>query len=116
MKREMDKHTAVCPNTRVCVCVCVCVRASAHSLNRVQLFVTPLTVAYQAPMAMGFSRREYGSGLPFPSPGGLPDSGTKPVSPALAGTFFTTGKPGKPINTGILFCNKKSGSFMHTAM
>ena len=53
------------------------------SLRRVQLFVTLWTVAYQAPPSMGFSKQEYWSGLPFPSPGDLPDSGTKPGSPSL---------------------------------
>ena len=53
---------------------------------------TPWTVAHQAPLSMGFSRREYWSGLPFPSPGDLPYSGIEPkslTSPALAGGFFT---------------------------
>ena len=45
---------------------------------------------------MGFSRQEYWSGLPFPSLGDLPDPGIEPVSPALAGGFFTTEPPGKP--------------------
>ena len=53
------------------------------SLSRVRLFVTPWTVAYQAPPSMGFSRQECWSGLPFPSPGDLPDSGIKPGSPTL---------------------------------
>ena len=52
-------------------------------LSRVQLFVTPWTVAYQPPPSMGFSRQEYWSGLPFPSPGDLPDPGIEPGSPAL---------------------------------
>ena len=47
---------------------------------------TPLTVAFQAPLSMGFSKQEYWSGLPFPSPGDLPDPAIKPTSPALAGT------------------------------
>ena len=47
------------------------------------------TIARQASPSMGFPRQEYSSGLPFPSPGGLPDSGVKPRSPALAGGFFT---------------------------
>ena len=51
------------------------------SLSRVQLFATPCTVAYQVPPSMGFSRQEYWSGLPFPSPGDLPDPGTEPESP-----------------------------------
>ena len=53
------------------------------SLSRVQLFATPWTVARQAPLSMGFSRQEYWSGLPFPSPGDLPKPGIEPGSPAL---------------------------------
>ena len=53
------------------------------SLSRVLLFVTPWTIAYQASPSMGFSRQEYWSGLPFPSPGDLPNPGTEPGSPAL---------------------------------
>ena len=52
-------------------------------LSPVQLFVTPKTVARQAPLSMGFSRQEYWSGLPFPSPEDLPDAGIEPWSPAL---------------------------------
>ena len=55
----------------------------------------PWTVARQAPPSMGFPRQENWSGLPFPSPGDLPDPGIKSKSPALAGGFFTT-EPGKP--------------------
>ena len=50
-------------------------------LSRVQLFVTPRTIAYQASPSMGFSRQECWSGLPFPSPGDLPDPGIEPRSP-----------------------------------
>ena len=52
-------------------------------LNCVQLFVTPWIVASQAPLSMGSCRQEYWSGLPFPSPGDLPNPGIKPRSPAL---------------------------------
>ena len=52
-------------------------------LSHVRLFVTPWTVAYEAPPSVGFSTQEYWSGLPFPSPGDLPDPGIKPWSPAL---------------------------------
>ena len=52
-------------------------------LSRVRLFATLWTVACQAPLSMGFSRQEYWSGLPFPSPGDLPDPGIEPGSPAL---------------------------------
>ena len=60
--------------------------------SRVQLFATLWTAAHQAPLPMGVSRQESWSGLPFPSPGHLPNPGTEPVSPApsaLAGEFFT---------------------------
>ena len=57
----------------------------AQSLSHIRLFVTPWTVALQAPLPMGFPRQEYWSGSPFPSPGDLPDPGIEPVSPALAG-------------------------------
>ena len=50
--------------------------------------VTPWTVARQAPLSMGFSRQEYWSGLPFLSPGDLPDPGTKPRSPAFQADFL----------------------------
>ena len=53
------------------------------SLSRVRLFATPWTVAHQAPSPMEFSRQEYWSGLPYPSPGNLPDPGIEPRSPAL---------------------------------
>ena len=108
-------------------------KVKVKSLSRVQLFATPWTVAYQVPLLMGFSGQECWSGLPFPSPGDVPDPGiepsflhcrqmlyhlshqgngllfpppgdlpnpgiepTSPVSPALAGGFFTTMSPGKP--------------------
>ena len=53
------------------------------SLSRVRLFVTPWTAAYHAPLSMGFSRHEYWSGLPFPSPEDLPNPGIEPGSPTL---------------------------------
>ena len=56
----------------------------------------PWTVARQAPLTMGFSRQEYWSGVPFPSPGDLPDPGIKPGSPALQADSFPTELPGKP--------------------
>ena len=57
-------------------------KVKVKSLSRVQLFVTPWAVAYQAPLTVEFSRQEYWSGLPFPSPD-LPNLGIKPRSPAL---------------------------------
>ena len=59
-------------------------------------FVTPWTVAFQAPLSMGFPRQEYWSGLRFPSLGDVPDPGIQLVSPALADGFFTTEPSGKP--------------------
>ena len=55
------------------------------------------TVVCQAPLSMGFPRQKYWSGVPFPSPGDLPDPGIKLASPALARGFFTTESPGKPL-------------------
>ena len=66
-------------------------------LSRVQFFVTLWTTARQAPLSIKFTRQEYRSGLPFPSPGGLPAPEIEPVSLALAGGFFTTEPPGKPL-------------------
>ena len=83
---------------RYCVCVCVHVCVHAHLLSCFKLFATSWTVAYQAPLSMGFSRQEYWSGLLFPPPRDLPDTGIKSTSleaPALAGRFFTTAPRGK---------------------
>ena len=65
-------------------------------LSRVRLFATPWTVAYQAPPSNGFSRQEYWTGLPFPSPGDLPNPGIKPGSPTLEADALTSEPPGKP--------------------
>ena len=69
--------------------VCVC----AQSLSRVRLSVTPWTIAHQAPLSTEFSRQEYWRGLPFTSPGDLPNSGIELTSSALTGRFFTTEPP-----------------------
>ena len=72
-------------------CVCTCVLSHICLCN-------PIDIACQAPPSMEFSRQEYWSGLPFPTPGDLPNPGieqTSPVAPALAGRFFTTAPPGK---------------------
>ena len=71
-------------------------------LSRCQLFATPWTVANQAPLSMGFSRWEYWGGLPFPSPGGLPDPGIELGSPALQTGALPSEPPGKPLATAIL--------------
>ena len=81
----------------------------AQQLSRVQFFVSPQRGACQVPLSMGFPRQEYCSGLPFPTPGDLPDPGIEPefpASPALAGTFFSTEPPGMPRKQ--LYPNKKN--------
>ena len=66
------------------------------SLSHVQLFMTPRTVAHQAPLSMGFSRQEYWSGLPFPSPGKLLNPEIEPGSPVLQEYSLMTEPPEKP--------------------
>ena len=65
--------------------------------------VTPWTVARQAPLSMGFSRQEYGSGLPFPSPGDLPDPGIEARSPVLQADTLLSEPQGKPTFGGVNF-------------
>ena len=79
------------------ICTYLSQLSQFKSLSRVQLFATPWTIAYQAPPSMGFSRQECWSGLPFPSPGDLPDPGIKPRSPALQADAFPSAPPGKPV-------------------
>ena len=75
------------------------------SCSVVSTSVTPWTVAHQGPLSIGFPRQEYWSGLPFLPPGDLPKAGIEPVSPALAGGFFTTELPGK-LMFGYIFKKK----------
>ena len=80
------------------MCVCVCTRARSVVSDSWQL---------QAPLSMEFSRQEYWSGLPSPAPGDLPNPGIEPmspVSPVLAGGFFTTEPPGKPLINCVTKC------------
>ena len=75
--------------------MCVCVHTHSH----VQPFETPWTATCQASLSMGFSRQEYWSRLPIPTPGDLPNPGIEPVSlasPALVDWFYTTAAPEKP--------------------
>ena len=74
----MDTHTK-----DVYVSVCLCAQSCLTVCD-------PWTVALQAPLSMGFPRQGYWSGLPFPSPGDLPDPGIEPTSAALAGGFLNT--------------------------
>ena len=95
--RRILCHCATRESLCIYACVCVCVLvAQPHPT----LCSSIDYIAWQAPLSMGFSRLEYWSGLPFPSPGDLPDPGSKlasPVSPALAGRYFTIEPPGKPL-------------------
>ena len=75
---------------------------SLKTESRVQLFATPWTVAHQASLSMELSRQEYWSGLPFPSPGDLPNPGIEPGSPALQADSSPFEPPGKPCDTPLL--------------
>ena len=73
------------------------------SLSRVRLFATLWTIANQSSLSMGFSRQEYWSGLPFPSPGDLPDPGIEPRSPTLRADALPSEPPGKPTNKDLQY-------------
>ena len=79
----------------MCVCGCggVCVSLSDS--------VTPWTIVHQVPLSKGFSRQEYWSGLPFRSPGDLPDSGIEPMSPALQADSLLSEPRGRPLSFQI---------------
>ena len=68
-------------------------KVKVKSLSCVRLFAIPWAVAYQAPPSMGHTRQEYWSGLPFPSPGDLPDPGIEPGSPAFQADALTSEPP-----------------------
>ena len=90
---------------------------SAQSLSCVQLFATPLTVAHQAPLSMGFSRQEYWSGLPCLPPGDLPKLEIELVSlmsPALEGRFLPLLPPGKPLINVEMYINQIHNEIFHT--
>ena len=78
------------------------------SLSVVRLFATPWTIDYQAPPSMGFSRQEYWSGLPFPSPKDLPNPRIEPGSPALQADALSSEPPEKPLF--ILYSTSNRGS------
>ena len=89
------KVTKFPSSMNVTFCFCLLLFSSC-----VPLFVTPWTVAHQAPLSMGFPRQDYWRGWLFHSPVDLPGPGIESASPAPAGKFFTTGPPGKPISVG----------------
>ena len=73
-------------------------KVKVKSFSRIRLFATPWSVAHQAPPSMEFSKQEYWSGLPFPSPEDLPDPGIEPVSPALWADALLSEPPGNPLS------------------
>ena len=79
----------------------ISVKVKGKLLSLVQLFATPWTVAYQASPSLGFSRQEYWSAVPLPSPGDLPNPGIKPGSPALEADALTSEPPGKPLGNEL---------------
>ena len=86
----MQNVITLCVFIWMCVCVCACVLSCFRC---VRLFATLWILAHQPPLSVGFSRQEYGSGLPYPPPEDLPDPGMEPVSftsPTLADRVFTT--------------------------
>ena len=88
--RQMTARNQTTVFNPLCECVCVCV---VCTFSHVHLFVTSWTVVCQAPLSMEFSRQEYWSGLPFPTPGHLPQPGIETeslASSALAGRFLIT--------------------------
>ena len=79
------------------------VHSEVKLLSHVQLFVIPLTLAYEAPPSMEFSRQEYWNGLPFPSPGDLPHPGIKPRSPTEQVDSLLAEPQGKPMFIVVVF-------------
>ena len=99
---SLDHSSSVCVRTCVYACTCVCVCVCVCVLSCVPSFVTLWTVACHTPLSVGFPRQEVWSELSLPIPGDLPNLGIEPVSllsPALAGRFFTTMTPEKPLFT-----------------
>ena len=94
------------------ISACIYSTEEVKLLSCARFFAIQWTAAYQAPLSMEFSRQEYWSGLPFPSPGDLPHPGIEPRSPALQADTLTSEPPGKP-NTHNQNTNKeiKLGAF-----
>ena len=86
------------------------------SLSCVRLFAIPWTVAHQAPPSMGFSRQEYWSGLPFPSPWDLPDPGIEPWSPALQAYALLSEPLGKPMSKKLAFLKANFGRLVKSGL
>ena len=89
----------ICPRRLNAFGMLVLSEVKVKSPSRVRLFVIPWTVAYQSPQSMEFSRQEYWSGLPLPSPGDLPDPGIEPWSPALQADALPSEPQGRYIRS-----------------
>ena len=89
---------------------CSCGSGGGLGTESSPTLAAPWTVACRAPLSMGFSRQEYWSGLPFPSPGGLPNPGIEPMSPALQADCLPTEPPRKPQMLIINFQDKSPSS------
>ena len=100
-KRKWIKHSSIFSVTQKTPNIIPIYKVKVKSLSRVRLFATPWTVAYQAPPSVGFSRQEYWSGLPFPSPGDLPNPRIEPGSPTLQADALTSAPPGKPLHNNL---------------
>ena len=102
----------------VCFYICFCLFnyfrwLTCELLSHVQLFATPQTITHQAPLLMGFSRQEYWSGLPFPSPEDLLDSGIEPWSPALQTDSLPFELQGNPSVNQMSHLELLRGSLLH---
>ena len=95
LRRAGEMYLVLYSAWKFCYSVCTCI----HSLSHVWLFVMPRTVALWASLSIEFSREEYWSGQPIPSPGDLPGPDIKLEFPSLAGGFFTTEPPSRPSAT-----------------
>ena len=98
------RHSATCDYTEktqitniLFLFILIKVKSESEVAQSCPTLCDPWTVAHQAPLSMGFSRQEYWSGLPFPSPGDLPDPGIEPRSPTLQADTLTSAPPGKQI-------------------
>ena len=89
-------HILTPRNIHIKMSIYICMYEVKWSRSVVSDSATPWTIAHQVPPSMGFSRQEYWSGLPFPSPGDLPDLGIEPWSPTLQADALTSEPPGKP--------------------
>ena len=95
-RKQIWKHSHTHTHTLVYFSIHPSMKVKVKSVSCVQLLATLQTVAHQAPPSMGFSRQEYWSGLPFPSPGDPPNPGIEPSSPALQADSLLSEPPGNP--------------------